>query len=106
MAKKKAVPNDKYWQDRAEERLSDAEKRSAHYINEINSVYDNARWKIIEEIKSLYDNYYKKDTGFDNEKLQVIMSNGTLKQFRREMSEAGLSEYLPENYKARMTRLE
>lgn len=106
MAKKKAVPNDKYWQDRAEERLSDAEKRSAHYINEINSVYDNARWKIIEVIKSLYDNYYKKDTGFDNEKLQAIMSNGTLKQFRREMSEAGLSEYLPENYKARMTRLE
>ena len=106
MTKKKAVPNDKYWQDRAEERLSDAEKRSAHYIKEINSVYDNARWKIIEEIKSLYDNYYKKDAGFDNEKLRAIMPNGTLKQFRREMNEAGLSDYLPENYKARMTRLE
>lgn len=106
MTKKKAVPNDEYWQDRAEERLSDAEKRSAHYIKEINSVYDNARWKIIEEIKSLYDNYHKKDAGFDNEKLRAIVPNGTLKQFRREMSEAGLSEYLPENYNARMTRLE
>lgn len=106
MVKKKAVPNDKYWQDRAEERLSDAEKRSVHYIKEINSVYDNARWKIIEEIKSLYYNYYKKDAGFDNEKLRAIVPNGTLKQFRREMSEAGLSDYLPENYKARMTRLE
>lgn len=106
MVKKKAVPNDKYWQDRAEERLSDAEKRSVHYIKEINSVYDNARWKIIEEIKSLYDNYYKKDAGFDNEKLRAIVPNGTLKQFRREMNEAGLSDYLPENYKARMTRLE
>lgn len=106
MTKKKAVPNDKYWQDRAEERLSDAEKRSVHYIKEINSVYDNARWKIIEEIKSLYDNYYKKDAGFDNEKLRAIVPNGTLKQFRREMNEAGLSDYLPENYKARMTRLE
>lgn len=106
MAKKKAVPNDKYLQDRAEERLSDAEKRSARYIKEINSVYDNARWKIIEEIKSLYDNYYKKDAGFDNEKLRAIIPNGTLKQFRREMNEAGLSDYLPENYKARMTRLE
>lgn len=106
MTKKKAVPNDKYWQDRAEERLSDAEKRSAHYIKEINSVYDNARWKIVEEIKSLYDNYYKKDAGFNNEKLRAIMPNGTLKQFRREMNEAGLSDYLPENYKARMTRLE
>lgn len=106
MAKKKAVPNDKYWQDRAEERLSDAEKHSARYIKEINSVYDNARWKIIEEIKSLYDNYYKKDAGFDNEKLRAIVPNGTLKQFHREMNEAGLSDYLPENYKARMTRLE
>nr|DAK63383.1 MAG TPA: minor capsid protein [Caudoviricetes sp.] len=106
MVKKKAVPNDKYWQDRAEERLSDAEKHSARYIKEINSVYDNARWKIIEEIKSLYDNYYKKDAGFDNEKLRAIVPNGTLKQFRREMNEAGLSDYLPENYKARMTRLE
>ena len=106
MVKKKAVPNDKYWQDRAEERLSDAEKRSVHYIKEINSVYDNARWKIIEEIKTLYDNYYKKDAGFDNEKLRAIVPNGTLKQFRREMNEAGLSDYLPENYKARMTRLE
>lgn len=106
MTKKKAVPNDKYWHDRAEERLSDAEKRSAHYIEEINSVYDNARWKIIEEIKSLYDNYYKKDAGFDNEKLREIIPNGTLKQFRREMNEAGLSDYLPENYKARMARLE
>ena len=106
MAKKKAVPNDKYWQDRAEERLSDAEKHSARYIKEINSVYDNARWKIVEEIKSLYDNYYKKDAGFDNEKLRAIVPNGTLKQFCREMHEAGLSDYLPENYKARMTRLE
>ena len=106
MVKKKAVPNDKYWQDRAEERLSDAEKHSARYIKEINSVYDNARWKIIEEIKSLYDNYYKKDAGFDNEKLRAIVPNGTLKQFRREMNEAGLSDYFPENYKARMTRLE
>ena len=106
MVKKKAIPNDKYWQDRAEERLSDAEKHSARYIKEINSVYDNARWKIIEEIKSLYDNYYKKDAGFDNEKLRAIVPNGTLKQFRSEMSEAGLSDYLPENYKARMTRLE
>lgn len=106
MVKKKAIPNDKYWQDRAEERLSDAEKHSARYIKEINSVYDNARWKIVEEIKSLYNNYYKKDAGFDNEKLREIIPNGTLKQFRREMNEAGLSEYLPENYKARMTRLE
>ena len=77
MVKKKAVPNDKYWQDRAEERLSDAEKRSVHYIKEINSVYDNARWKIIEEIKSLYDNYYKKDAGFDNEKLRAIFQRTT-----------------------------
>lgn len=106
MVKKKAIPNDKYWQDRAEERLSDAEKHSVRYIKEINSVYDNARWKIVEEIKSLYDNYYKKDAGFDNEKLREIIPNGTLMQFRREMNEAGLSDYLPENYKARMTRLE
>ena len=106
MKNRRGLPSDEYWRERAEDRLDEAEKLSVPYLEDIHAVYDDARLKIVEDIKNLYKNYYKDDEGFDQEKLRVIIPNGDLERFHREMKKAGLSEYLPENYKARMTRLE
>lgn len=106
MKNRRGLPSDEYWRERAEDRLTEAEKLSVPYLEDIHAVYDDARLKIVEDIKNLYKNYYKDDEGFDQEKLRVIVPNGDLERFHREMKKAGLSEYLPENYKARMTRLE
>lgn len=106
MKNRRGLPSDEYWQERAEDRLSEAEKLSVPYLEEIHGVYDEARFKITEEIKSLYRNYYREDKGFDQEKLSGIMPNGDLERFYKEMKKVGLSRYLPDNYKTRMTRLE
>lgn len=106
MKNRRGLPSDEYWRERAEDRLTEAEKLSVPYLEDIHAVYDDAKLKIVEDIKNLYKNYYKDDEGFDQEKLRVIIPNGDLERFHREMKKAGLSEYLPDNYKARMTRLE
>ena len=106
MKDRRGLPSDEYWRERAEDRLTEAEKLSVPYLEDIHAVYDDARLKIVEDIKNLYKNYYKDDEGFDQEKLRVIIPNGDLERFHQEMKKAGLSEYLPDNYKARMTRLE
>lgn len=106
MKDRRGLPSDEYWRERAEDRLTEAEKLSVPYLEDIHAVYDDARLKIVEDIRNLYKNYYKDDEGFDQEKLRVIIPNGDLERFHREMRKAGLSEYLPDNYKARMTRLE
>lgn len=106
MKDRRGLPSDEYWRERAEDRLTEAEKLSVPYLEDIHAVYDDAKLKIIEDIKNLYKNCYKDDEGFDQEKLRVIIPNGDLERFHREMRKAGLSEYLPDNYKARMTRLE
>nr|DAS45059.1 MAG TPA: minor capsid protein [Caudoviricetes sp.] len=106
MKDRRGLPSDEYWRERAEDRLTEAEKLSVPYLEDIHAVYDDAKLKIVEDIKNIYKNYYKDDDGFDQEKLRVIIPNGDLERFHREMKKAGLSEYLPDNYKARMTRLE
>ena len=106
MKNRRGLPSDEYWRERAEDRLTEAEKLSVPYLEDIHAVYDDAKLKIVEDIKNLYKNCYKDDEGFDQEKLRVIIPNGDLERFHREMKKAGLSEYLPDNYKARMTRLE
>lgn len=106
MKDRRGLPSDEYWRERAEDRLTEAEKLSVPYLEDIHAVYDDAKLKIVEDIKNLYKNCYKDDDGFDQEKLRVIIPNGDLERFHREMKKAGLSEYLPDNYKARMTRLE
>nr|DAS56685.1 MAG TPA: minor capsid protein [Caudoviricetes sp.] len=106
MKDRRGLPSDEYWRERAEDRLTEAEKLSVPYLEDIHAVYDDAKLKIVEDIKNLYKNCYKDDEGFDQEKLRVIIPNGDLERFHREMKKAGLSEYLPDNYKARMTRLE
>lgn len=106
MKNRRGLPSDEYWRERAEDRLDEAEKLSVPYLEDIQAVYDDAKLKIVEDIKNLYKNCYKDDEGFDQEKLRVIIPNGDLERFHREMKKAGLSEYLPDNYKARMTRLE
>ena len=106
MKNRRGLPSDEYWRERAEDRLDEAEKLSVPYLEDIQAVYDDAKLKIVEDIKNLYKNCYKDNDGFDQEKLRVIIPNGDLERFHREMKKAGLSEYLPDNYKARMTRLE
>lgn len=106
MKNRRGLPSDEYWRERAEDRLTEAEKLSVPYLEDIHAVYDDARLKIVEDIKNLYKNCYKDDEGFDQEKLRIIIPNGDLERFHREMKKVGLSEYLPDNYKARMTRLE
>lgn len=106
MKNRRGLPSEEYWRERAEDRLTEAEKLSVPYLEDIHAIYDDARLKIVEDIKNLYKNCYKDNDGFDQEKLRVIIPNGDLERFHREMKKAGLSEYLPDNYKVRMTRLE
>ncbi len=106
MKNRRGLPSDEYWRKRAEDRLDEAERLSVPYLEDIHAVYDDARIKIVEDIKNLYKNYYKDNEGFNQEKLRVIIPNGDLERFHREMRKAGLSEYLTDSYKARMTRLE
>lgn len=106
MKNRRGLPSDEYWRKRAEDRLDEAERLSVPYLEDIHAVYDDARIKIVEDIKNLYKNYYKDNEGFNQEKLRVIIPNGDLERFHREMRKTGLSEYLPDSYKARMTRLE
>lgn len=95
-----------YWEKRSLERLTAAEQASKTYMTDIHKVYDEAMKQTVKDIKKLYQAYYKSDSSFDMEALNQIAPSGDLRRFWEQMRALGLSEYLPDNYRARMTRLE
>ena len=95
-----------YWQKRSEQRLTESERTSESYAKQIRKVYQEAQRQTVLEVRKMYEAYYKKDKGLDMQALRSIAPGGDIKRFQAQMREAGLSTYLPDNYKGRMTRLE
>lgn len=95
-----------YWEKRSISRISAAEKRSIPYIKQVQRVYRKAAKDTIESVRAMYRAYYKNDKTFDMDALNGIAPQGDVKRFLAQMKAKGLSTYLPDNYKGRMTRLE
>ena len=101
MAKK----TNKYWDERALRRLSDAEKIGDEYIKRVKSIYNKAFKDIDKEIASVYRNY-SKDTGLDIQKLKELLTKKETDKVWKTLKRQGLDKYIKDNYKARISRLE
>ncbi|MDO4271552.1 MAG: minor capsid protein [Candidatus Saccharibacteria bacterium] len=95
-----------YWAKRSEGRLVESERLTKPYMAKIRKAYDEAMRANVNSLKSMYAAYYKGKDGFDMQALNAIAPSGDIARFREEMRKAGLSTYLPDNYKGRVSRLE
>ena len=94
-----------YWDKRALNRLSEAEKMSEEYIKRIKKIYDKAYKDIERDLASVYRNY-SKNTGLDVEKLKELLTRSETAKTWEQMKRQGLDKYIKNNYKARISRLE
>ena len=97
--------SNKYWDDRAIRRLTDAEKQSAEYSKRIQQIYDRANKNIQRDIEDIYRNY-SKATGLDVQTLKILLTASKTEKLWAKMKRLGLDQYVKGNYKARITRLE
>lgn len=95
-----------YWSKRAIGRLTSAEKSTLPYLRKIQRIYTAAARATVEDVKRMYAAYYKNDGTFDVTALNRIAARGDVQRFLSEMQRLGLTTYLPDNYKGRMTRLQ
>ena len=103
----KVVPkkSSKYWDKRAINRLTEAEKLSEKYINRVKGIYNQANKNIEKELASVYRNY-SKETGLDTQKLKELLTRSESQKTWEQMKRQGLDKYIKDNYKSRITRLE
>ena len=97
--------SNKYWDNRAIRRLTDAEKQSDAYIKRIQKMYDRANRNVQRDIEAVYARYSKK-TGMDVQSLKELLTASESDKLWAEMKRKGLDKYVKGNYKARITRLE
>ena len=102
---KDVVKKNSYWDNRAIKRLDDAEKIGEAYVNRIKKIYDRAYKNVEQEINSVYRNYAK-DTGLDVDKLKELLTKKETDKTWKTLKRQGLDEYIKNNYKSRITRLE
>ena len=94
-----------YWDKRALRRLSDAEKTSEIAIQRIKKIYEQAYRNVDKEIHNVYKNYAK-DTGLDVQKLKELLSVKETDKMWKQLKKQGLTQYVKNNYKSRISRLE
>lgn len=94
-----------YWDKRAIERMTTAEKQSEAYIKRIKEMYNQAFKNIDGEIVRVYKNY-SKETGLDVEKLKELLTAKETSKTWKNLKRQGLDKYIKENYKSRISRLE
>lgn len=94
-----------YWDKRAIKRLTKNEKTSEKYIKRIQKVYNRASKNIQGELESIYRNY-SNETGIDVQTLKTLLSKKATKKVFDELKKQGLGDYVRENYKSRISRLE
>lgn len=94
-----------YWDKRAINRLNENEKASEKYIKRIQKVYDRANKNIQSELESIYRNY-SNETGIDIQTLKTLLSKKATQRTFDELKKQGLGDYVRENYKSRISRLE
>ena len=94
-----------YWDKRALQRLSEAEKMSEPYIERIKKIYEQAYRDVDRQIANVYKNYAK-DTGLDVQKLKELLTRSETQKTWEQMKRQGLDKYIKNNYKSRISRLE
>lgn len=94
-----------YWDKRALRRLSDAEKISQQHIEEIKKIYEQAYRDIDKEIIRTYK-AYAKNTGLDVDKLKELLTVKETDKVWKTLKRQGLDQYIKNNYKSRISRLE
>lgn len=102
---KDTVKSSNYWNKRAIERMTTAEKQSEAYIKSIKEMYNQTFKNINEEIAMIYKNY-SKETGLDVEKLKELLTAKETSKTWKNLKRQGLDKYIKENYKSRISRLE
>lgn len=99
------TPNAIYWDKRAIARLNTAERTSDTYIKSIKKMYDKAYRNVDSEIKKIYKNY-SKATGVDVDTLKTLLTKKETTKVYKELKAKGYDQYVKDNYKSRITRLE
>ena len=99
------MPTSKYWDERALRRLSTSEKQAEFTNNRIKKIYDKAYKNIQRELDSVYMNY-SKTTGLDVQKLKELLTKKETDKVWKTLKRQGLSQYVMNNYKSRISRLE
>lgn len=94
-----------YWDNRATERLIEAEKQSNDYIKKVKKIYSKANNDIKKELANVYKNY-SKETGIDVHTLKILLSKEETDEFWKTLKGQGLKKYVQANYKSRINRLE
>ena len=94
-----------YWDKRALRRLTEAEKQGEAYSKRIQKIYDRANKNIQRDIENIYANY-SKVTGMDVQSLKTLLTKTQTQKLWDELRAKGLDQYVKDNYKARITRLE
>ena len=94
-----------YWDKRALRRLTDAEKISQQHIEEIKKIYEQAYRDIDKEIQRTY-RAYSKNTGLDVDKLKELLTVKETDKVWKTLKRQGLDQYIKNNYKSRISRLE
>lgn len=94
-----------YWDKRALRRLTDAEKISDQHITQIKKIYEQAYRDVSKEIQRTY-RAYSKNTGLDVEKLKELLTVKETDKVWKTLKRQGLDQYIKDNYKSRISRLE
>ena len=99
------MASNKYWDDRALRRLTDAEKKAEFSSQRIKKIYNQANRNIQRDLESVYANY-SKVSGLDVQKLKELLSKKETDKVWKNLKKKGLDKYVMNNYKARISRLE
>lgn len=99
------MTSEKYWDERALKRLNDVEIQSDEHIKRIKKIYTRANRDIKKQIANIYKNY-SKETGLDIQTLKTLLSKKETDKFWKSLEGKGLKQYVLDNYKARINRLE
>lgn len=94
-----------YWDKRAIKRMTDAEKQSELYIERIKRIYEQAYKDVDTELAKVYKNY-SKETGLDVQKLKELLTYKETDKMWKTLKRQGLDQYIKNNYKSRISRLE
>lgn len=95
----------RYWDKRAIQRLTEAEKNSAWHFKEIEILYDQAEKETVDQLLKIYQSFYR-GSGFDLSELERMAPTGEMNQLYSTLEKAGLSKQLPKRFRGRIKRLE
>ena len=95
----------KYWDNRKLQRLNEQEIKAKIASNRIKKIYAQAFRNVNRDIASVYKNY-SKTTGLDVQKLKTLLSTKETDKVWKTLKRQGLDQYVQDNYKSRINRLE